>query len=64
MINLSTIDNCSLIFFSTNISQEEVTYILLAAIAADKLKIGRELIMKRSSCSTKSESLRLYKMMI
>lgn len=29
----------------------EVTYILVAAIAAIKLKIGRELIMNRSSCS-------------
>lgn len=33
------------------------SYILLAAIAADRLNIGTELIMKRSSCQVKEDDM-------
>lgn len=39
--------------FQIMMKKPQVTYIRLAATAADKLKIGTELIIKRSSCIIK-----------
>lgn len=35
--------------YQQDLTEYSIAYILLAAIAADKLKIGTELMMKRSS---------------